>query len=321
MSAFLNINGIHHAYGKTRVLENCSFSAKQGELVALLGESGSGKTTLLRLIAGFERPSSGSIVLNENILVDRNHFVVPEKRRVGMVFQDYALFPHLTVNQNIAIGKSAADSLSIDDWLNLVGLDGLGQRKPHELSGGQQQRVAIARSLAAAPEILLLDEPFSNIDESLKFGFRMELRSILRKVGMNAIFVTHDTKDALAVADSIVVLKDGCIRQAGTPQEIYAQPADTYVAGLMGPCSSLGKVDGKSVVIRAEHLCIVHPSQKTENTITGTVEHVLYQGGHYLVGVQTDAHLLLARSNEAPELGSTVALGYEQQHLMVLHER
>ena len=321
MSAFLNIDGIHHAYGKTRVLENCSFSAKRGELVALLGESGSGKTTLLRLIAGFERPSSGSIVLNENTLVDRNRFVVPEKRRVGMVFQDYALFPHLSVHQNIAIGKSAADALSIDDWLNLVGLDGLGQRKPHELSGGQQQRVAIARSLAATPEILLLDEPFSNIDESLKFGFRMELRSILRKVGMNAIFVTHDTKDALAVADSIVVLKDGCIRQAGTPQEIYTQPADTYVAGLMGPCSSLGKADGKSRMIRAEHLRIVHPSQKTENTITGTVEHVLYQGGHYLVGVQTDAHLLLASSYEAPKLGSPVELGYDQHHLMLLQER
>lgn len=321
MSTFLNINSIHHAYGKTRVLENCSFSAERGELVALLGESGSGKTTLLRLIAGFERPTSGSIALNGKALVDRYLFVVPEKRRVGMVFQDYALFPHLTVNQNIDIGKSEADAQSIGDWLNLVGLDGLGRRMPHELSGGQQQRVAIARSLAAAPEILLLDEPFSNIDESLKFEFRMELRSILRKVGMNAIFVTHDTKDALAVADSIVVLKDGCIRQAGTPQEIYTQPADTYVASLMGPCSILGQETGKSVVIRAEHLHILHPSQKTENSITGKVEHVLYQGGHYLVGVQTDSHLLLAHSNEAPALGSPVALGYEQQHLMVLQER
>lgn len=320
MNTFLSISGISHSYGKTEVLKACSFTAKSGELVALLGESGCGKTTLLRLIAGFERPTKGSIQLNGRTLVAPGSFTVPEKRQVGMVFQDYALFPHLTVEKNIGIGQSSKDQKKADDWLNLVGLDGLGRRMPHELSGGQQQRVAIARSLAASPEILLLDEPFSNIDESLKFGFRMELRSLLRKVGMNAIFVTHDTKDALAVADTIVVLKDGCIRQTGTPEEIYLHPADSYVASLMGPCSTVRSEGAKKALVRAEHLSIVHPSNQKKNTLTGTVEHVLYQGGHFLVGVRTASGLLLAQCNERPELESPVAVGYDDEHLMWLNQ-
>ena len=320
MNPFLTLSGISHAYGKTKVLHNCSFSAKPGELVALLGESGSGKTTLLRLIAGFERPTKGSIQLNGRTLVAPGIFTVPEKRQVGMVFQDYALFPHLTVEKNIGIGQTSSNRKNADDWLDLVGLNGLGGRLPHELSGGQQQRIAIARSLAASPEILLLDEPFSNIDESLKFGFRMELRSLLRIVGMNAIFVTHDTKDALAVADTIVVLKDGCIRQTGSPEDIYLRPADSYVATLMGPCSTVRNEGRKNGMVRAEHLHILHPSIQKETTLNGTVEHVLYQGGHFLVGVRTANGLLLAQSNDCLPIDAKVTVGYNNEHLMWLNE-
>ena len=316
MKPFLSIAHISHAYSKTPVLKDCSFEVGEGELVALLGESGSGKTTMLRLIAGFERPSDGSIALRNSTLCSRTEFIVPERRNVGMVFQDYALFPHLSVGENIAIGQKKNASTSVEAWLELVGLGSLADRKTMQISGGQQQRVAIARALAAEPEVLLLDEPFSNIDESLKFAFRSELRDLLVKVGVTAIFVTHDTKDALAISDKIVVMKDGEIRQSGTPQAIYDQPADTYVAGLLGPYNTLHSSDEHVNILRAEHIHI-HPNGEHR----GTVLRSMYQGGHYLVEVSTEKGKRLMRSDTHPAVQAEIKFTYAEHHVRTVTDR
>jgi iron(III) transport system ATP-binding protein len=316
MKPFLSISNIRHAYGKTPVLKGCSFEVGEGELVALLGESGSGKTTMLRLIAGFERPSNGSITLHNRTLCDATAFIVPERRNVGMVFQDYALFPHLSVGENIAIGQKKGATTSVEAWLELVGLAGLEDRKTTEISGGQQQRVAIARALAAEPQVLLLDEPFSNIDESLKFAFRGELRDLLIKVGVTAIFVTHDTKDALAISDKIVVMKDGEIRQSGTPQAIYDRPEDTYVAGLLGPFNTVLSYYNCANIIRAEHIQI-DPNGEHR----GTVLRSMYQGGHYLVEVSTEQGIRLMRSDTHPAVQAEIKFTYAEHHVRTVTDR
>lgn len=299
MKSYLDVSGVSHRYGKTQVLHGCSFSVEKGELVALLGESGSGKTTLLRLLAGFERPSLGSIRLKGETLCSEKAFVLPEKRNIGLVFQDYALFPHLNVQENIQIGQKSSARRNAKEWLSLVGLEGLEKRKPDELSGGQQQRVAIARAMAAQPEVLLLDEPFSNIDESLKFSFRSALRELLRSEGTTAVFVTHDTKDALAVADRVVIVKDGEIRQVGSPKEVYEQPSDTYVAGLLGPYTVLSTTAEEAEIIRAEDCRVVALAEETTGDHRGRIRSSMYQGKHYLVEVESPNGLIMGHSQIA----------------------
>lgn len=239
----LNIASLSKRFGSTVALAELNMQVSEGDIVALLGESGSGKTTLLRLIAGFEQPSEGNIILNGKQVASSKHTVPAEKRGLGMVFQDYALFPHKNVSQNVAYGLRRLDpatkSQRIADMLELVGLSGLEKRFPHELSGGQQQRVALARALAPNPSLLLLDEPFSNLDESLKAQVRKDLKLLLRQLHTTAIFVTHDTKDALTTADHILVLKDGMLQQEGTPQELYQSPQTPYVAEYFGPVNWL----------------------------------------------------------------------------------
>lgn len=318
MKPFLEFNNISHAYSKNRVLHNCSFDIKHGELIGLLGESGSGKTTILRLIAGFEHPQEGSIALSGQTLCDRSNFILPEHRNIGLVFQDYALFPHLTALQNVRLAM-AKSQRNAEAWLEVVGLGGLAGRMPDQLSGGQQQRVAIARSLAAAPEVLLLDEPFSNIDESLKFHFRLELRDILRNENMTAVFVTHDTKDALAVADRIVVLKNGEIRQTGTPAEIYDAPNDTYVAGLLGPYNLIEQHENHATIIRAEH-CIGQLSNDQYST-QGIVQRAVYQGGHYLVEAKTDQGNRLCRMEHPPGEGEKITIEMPKSHFKTVTVR
>ena len=215
-----------------------SFQLKQGELLGLLGPSGCGKTTLLRMIAGFEKPSSGMIELEGKIVSGDNHWLEPEKRQTGMVFQDYALFPHLSVADNIAFGLQAKKprpnrkqiQQRISEVLQLVGLSGLEKRYPHELSGGQQQRIALARALAPQPNLILLDEPLSNLDVQVREKLRHEVRAILKSTNTAAIFVTHDQEEAMAIADKIGVMKDGKLLQIGTPEEIYTCPECKFVA-------------------------------------------------------------------------------------------
>ncbi|SHE65635.1 iron(III) transport system ATP-binding protein [Marinitoga hydrogenitolerans DSM 16785] len=202
---FLYIEDIWFKYDKEFVLKGVDFQISKGETVAILGESGSGKSTILRIIAGFERQQKGIIRLEDQILSSKNKFLLPEKRHIGFVFQDYALFPHMTVKQNIEYAKKG----KYKNMLKLVDLEGFENRYPHELSGGQQQRVALARTLAVEPKLLLLDEPFSNLDEMLKDKIRNDLKNILKKAKITTIIVTHDKNDAYALANKIITLKDG----------------------------------------------------------------------------------------------------------------
>ncbi|MCH7663875.1 MAG: ABC transporter ATP-binding protein [Chloroflexi bacterium] len=228
--------GLSKIFGDVTAVNNLDITVKPGEILAVVGPSGCGKTTALRLIAGFEKPDTGRITLGENIVADERIHVPPEKRGVGMVFQEYALFPHLTVFDNVSFGLNRnnhreADTISM---LKLVGLEVFAERYPHELSGGQRQRVALARALAPRPILILLDEPFSNLDADLRLRMREEVRVILRGINATAIFVTHDQEEALFMGDRLAVMYQGEIVQVGTPEEIFHQPATRFVAEFMG---------------------------------------------------------------------------------------
>ncbi len=218
----------------TRVLDGVSLDVERGEVVALLGPSGSGKTTLLRIVAGFETADGGTIEVDGADITRLR----PEERRCGMVFQHYALFPHLTVAENVAFGlKDLAKEESrarVGEMLNVVGLEGLEGRRVDQISGGQQQRVAVARALAPAPQVLLLDEPLSNLDPDLRERTRRQLREIVREAGITTLIVTHEQEEAFQVADRTAVLGDGRLRQVGTPEELYRRPADLFVASFIG---------------------------------------------------------------------------------------
>jgi iron(III) transport system ATP-binding protein len=205
----------------------------------LLGPSGCGKTTALRLIAGLERPDAGTVEVAGRAVGGSGTWVPPERRRIGMVFQDWALFPHLDVRGNVAFGLDGETRTRVGELLELARLSGLEDRMPHELSGGQQQRVALARALAPSPEVLLLDEPFSNLDAQLRTEVRSDVRRVLRSTGTTAVFVTHDQEEALSIADRMAVMIAGRIRRSGTPYEVYADPADAAVARLLGQTNLL----------------------------------------------------------------------------------
>jgi iron(III) transport system ATP-binding protein len=235
----------------TKALDDFSLNVEKGSIITLLGPSGCGKTTLLRLVAGFEKPDSGSIFISDQPVSHQTTWLAPEKRGIGMVFQDYALFPHLTVFDNIGFGYTQKDRKSrVLEILELVNLNQLENRYIHELSGGQQQRVALARALAKRPSVILLDEPFSNLDADLKMMMRSEMKRIIKESHSTAIFVSHDQKDALAVSDKIVVMKDGVIQQIGPSKEIYRHPKNRFVASFVGRSNILEGTladDGKSV--------------------------------------------------------------------------
>ena len=241
-SLVLRLEGVtkHFSPKSPPAVENATLDLNQGDLLGLLGPSGCGKTTLLRLIAGFERPQSGTIELAGRQVCGSRSWVLPEKRDVGVVFQDYALFPHLTVAENVAFGLKhlarkggmAAQQIRnrTAEAIALVGLKGLDKRYPHELSGGQQQRVALARALAPRPSIILLDEPFSNLDVQVRLYLRQEVRDILKGVGASGVFVTHDQEEALAISDQVAVMRQGRIEQVGPPEDIYRDPASRFTA-------------------------------------------------------------------------------------------
>jgi iron(III) transport system ATP-binding protein len=227
-----------YAADRPPAVDGLSLEVAPGEIVALLGPSGCGKTTTLRLIAGFETPDAGRIEIRGELVAGEGRHVAPEERGVGVVFQDYALFPHLTVADNVRFGlhrlDRAARGRRVRETLDLVGLADFGARYPHELSGGQQQRVAVARALAPAPALLLLDEPFSNLDADLRAQMRDEVEGILRRTGTTAIFVTHDQEEAFTLADRVGVLTDGRIAQLATPEDVYHHPASQFVAEFVG---------------------------------------------------------------------------------------
>ncbi|MBI2170156.1 MAG: ABC transporter ATP-binding protein [Actinobacteria bacterium] len=233
--------GLVKVFGDVRAVDDVTLAVHEGELLALLGPSGCGKTTFLRLVAGFERPDNGRIELAGTEVAGPGRHVPPERRHVGVVFQDYALFPHLNVAANVGYGvrdrSTRADR--VQAVLDMVGLTAVADRYPHELSGGQQQRVALARALAPEPAIVLLDEPFSNLDAALRVEVRNEVRTILKRAGATAVLVTHDQEEALSLADRVAVMRAGRVLQVGTAQVIYERPADPFVAAFVGDADLL----------------------------------------------------------------------------------
>ncbi len=231
----IECRGLSDTFGATVALDDFDLVVDDGSIVSLLGPSGCGKTTALRAIAGFEPPDAGTISIGGRTVFADGVDVPPEKRRVGMVFQEYALFPHLNVADNVGYGVTEEDRAArIAEVLDLVGLTGMDERLPSELSGGEQQRVALARALAPRPDVVLLDEPFSNLDAPQRDRMRREVRRILRDAGATAVFVTHDQSEALAIADTVAVMRDGRVVQVGSPLDVYQSPADPWVASFLG---------------------------------------------------------------------------------------
>ena len=231
----IRLEGVTKRFGHVSAVDEASLCVDRGEIVALLGPSGCGKTTLLRIVAGFERPDIGTVELAGREVSGAGSWVSPEQRRVGMVFQDYALFPHLTVSENVGFGiPRRARASRVLELLSIVGLEGLGARYPHQLSGGQQQRVALARALAPAPELVLLDEPWSNVDPSLRETLRTEVAEVIRPLGVTVVLVTHDREEAFSLADRIALMRDGKVVQEGTPEELYFAPTSRWAAEFVG---------------------------------------------------------------------------------------
>jgi iron(III) transport system ATP-binding protein len=239
----LELDGVSKAYGGTTVIDDLSLSVREGELLTLLGPSGCGKTTTLRLIAGLERPTEGRITLQGETVADEGRSLPPEERDVGVVFQEFALFPHLTARENVTFGiedlPEPERETRVDDLLELVGLSDHDGKYPEELSGGQQQRVALARSLAPEPRLLLLDEPFSNLDVDLRVEMREEVRRILKEAGVTAISVTHDQEEAMSISDRVAVMYEGRIEQLGRPEGVFQHPESRFVASFLGHASFL----------------------------------------------------------------------------------
>src|SRR5215510_3258843 len=234
--SYLSISHVTKQYGETVVVDNFNLDIEKGEFVSFLGPSGCGKTTTLRTVAGFEIPTSGKIMLDGKDITDK----APNQRNVGMIFQAYALFPNMTVAQNIGFGlrvrkeSQSAISERVQEMVNLIGLEKHANKYPYQLSGGQQQRVSLARALAIRPDVLLLDEPLSALDAKIRVSLRSEIRAIQKRLGITAIFVTHDQEEALSISDRIVVMYDGNVEQVGTPFEIYNFPRTPFVANFVG---------------------------------------------------------------------------------------
>ena len=254
---YLRIENLRKIFEENRGIEKIDFSIEKGELISLLGPSGCGKTTLLNIIGGFLKPDNGKIYLEDRDITD----IPPEKRDISTVFQSYALFPHMNVLENIKYGlkykkltKKEQNELALE-YLKIVGLDGYEKKSIQELSGGQQQRVALARALVLYPKVLLLDEPFSNLDAKLKISMREELKELQKNLKISMIFVTHDQEEALSISDKVVVMNNGKIEQIGTPEEIYYSPINEYVANFIGKSNFILK-DGAKKLIRPENIKI-----------------------------------------------------------------
>lgn len=260
----ITLKNVTKQFDQTLAVDNLSIAVEAGKILVLLGQSGCGKTTTLRLIAGLERPNDGEIWVN-NIKVAGHHtWIPPERRHIGMVFQDYALFPHLTIRENIAFAlnkvKRDRREKRIDEMLSLISLSEKGNDYPHQLSGGQQQRVSLARALASSPGIVLLDEPFSNLDASLRKVMRDEVRDILRHAGETAIFVTHDQEEAMSLADEIAVMQNGSIAQLDTPNALYRYPKTPQIADFLGETNYLdGEANRHRVSTAIGDLPLVNP--------------------------------------------------------------
>ena len=348
-------------YGTVPALRGVSLDVRSGEIVVLLGPSGSGKTTLLSLVAGLLTPSGGEIRVGDEVLSRPDFVRAPEDRHIGFVFQDFALWPHMTVEQTVEfplkMGKTprAMRRRRVEDVLKLVHLDGLGARYPHELSGGQRQRVAIARALAPRPQLVLLDEPMSNLDARLREQMRGELQDVLRHEGVTALYVTHDRLEALAPADRLAIVDDGRLVQVGTPKTVYDAPASVFAAGFIGPAAMLpvevlGSADGGGVrarlgngvpvtgpglpfrhghtrgtwIIRPERLRVVQPGSapSAEVVLPAVVRSSIYAGSHWQLelGVLSGSCAVTAYHSDPIARGDTVQLAVDAARTWIIPE-
>ncbi len=346
-TVLLQLNNVRQAYGEQVVIHDLSLVLQKGNIGCFLGPSGCGKTTALRCIAGFEPVSAGEILLNGVCVSSADFFVPPEQRRIGMVFQDYALFPHLDVATNIGFGlhqlSRAERERRVDELLQIVQLTSVSKKYPHELSGGQQQRVALARALAPKPELLLLDEPFSNLDVSLRERLSMEVREILKDQGITAILVTHDQSEAFAIADEIGVMHQGEIQQWDTAFNLYHRPVNRFVANFVGQgvflpgrvinaqqveielgiltgeipqhCDSGCKVD---VLVRPDD--IVHDNA---SPLQATVIYKAFRGAEILYTLRLDGGakvLALVPSHHNHVIGEKIGIKFEADHIVAFHQ-
>lgn len=285
------------AQANKRAVDHFNLEIAEGEIITLLGPSGCGKTTTLRMIAGFEKPTNGEIRIGGEIINNNHIHLPPEKRGIGMVFQDYALFPHLTVEKNVMFGLTKWNRLKkrnrAKEVLEIVGLGEYAKRYPHELSGGQQQRVALARALAPGPSVILMDEPFSNLDASLREKMRHDVKSILKATNTTALIVTHDQKDAFAVSDRVVVMKDGKIEQVDTPIGMYRCPRNCFVAQFLGKTNLLsGKMstDKKHVYTHIGKVCLPEKSEQLFDEVMLSVRPEgcrLVEDGKYIASIES----------------------------------
>ena len=343
-TAALMIRNVNLSYQDGLIVDDVTFGLKPQELGCLLGPSGCGKSTLLRAIAGFQELDSGEIWLDNELLSTERHRVPPEERGVGMVFQDIALFPHLTVADNIAFGLTGWSETSqyqrIAELLDLIGLTGLGQRYPHELSGGQQQRVALARAMAPKPKLLLLDEPFSGLDTELRGRLASEVRTILKSDGICSLLVTHDQREAFDFADRIAVMHDGHICQFNTPFNLYHEPTDPFVAHFVGPGEMIdATIEGPRSV--SSPLGLLTNDEDLEYPIDSDVQIFLrpddlihdddssyqatlvgkhFRGAHHLYEVKLDNGVILgclAPSHHNHTIGELIGVSLDIEHLVV----
>ncbi|MEO8612853.1 MAG: ABC transporter ATP-binding protein [Chloroflexota bacterium] len=350
--AFLEITNIHKAFGSSIAVHDFSLPIERGEFVSFLGPSGCGKTTVLRMIAGFEQPSEGSIVVSGKDITRLN----ANKRNIGMVFQQYALFPNMNVEDNIRFGlmvsgtDKPAQRQRVNEMLSLIHMEEFRARYPSQLSGGQQQRVALARALAIQPDVLLLDEPLSALDAKIRVSLRQEIRSIQRRLGITTIFVTHDQEEALSISDRIVVMNKGFIEQVGTPLEIYNTPQTQFVASFVGTLNVLTadvvnaqdkriRVDGQeiqvedlaidapnqpiAIAIRPESVSMNGSTAHAGNNLRGTVEDIYFLGS--VVRIRTrlkDQFINMDTFNNPglalPERGTDLVLHFTPEACRVL---
>jgi iron(III) transport system ATP-binding protein len=346
-SAAVSLEKVRKQYGTVLAVEEVSIIIEPGTLVTLLGPSGCGKTTTLRMVAGLEMPTAGRILIGDKDVT----LLPPNERDVSMVFQSYALFPHMTVLENVSYGLAGAllsRSQRLEkarEGLRLVGLEGYDERLPSELSGGQQQRVACARALVLEPQVLLFDEPLSNLDAKLRRRMREEIRELQQKLRLTAIYVTHDQEEALAVSDKIVVMNQGRIAQEGTPADLYERPADSFVADFIGganliPCEILRhedaaalvrfgaielqvpapRVNGSAGYLVVRSAAVALTKVSTNADLTATVRKATYLGGHWEYTLDTPFGALFVSQpvGRRFEQGTTVALQLDPQHLSVV---
>ena len=339
----LKVDNVSAGYGEQPVIQSLSFQVNRGEIVSLLGPSGCGKTTALRAVAGFQPVSEGQILIAEKLASKPGLTVPPEHRSIGMVFQDYALFPHLTITENIAFGlrnKAAVDRrVQVDHLLDATGLKGMEARYPHELSGGQQQRVALARALAPRPTLLLMDEPFSNLDVELRERLSVEVRDLLKAEGISGILVTHDQHEAFAVSDKVGVMKDGRILQWDTPYSLYHEPGDRFVADFIGQGRFIPGIvrtpetfETELGLLRANRSCtegigsgveiLIRPDDLVPDKngeIEAVVKDKAFKGAEilYTLELPTGTRLLsLFPSHHDHHLGDTVRVRLDAEHLI-----